>query len=157
MARGIHTDQEGVFMPALVSVRTERIIMAKQKRRKDRSNADKLASVIKQQTRDMSNDDRIEHHRDNETNRRINGLPSRRRKKVDNRKKNKRTKSGTGAGCLALNVKDQKDCPFLQTTISHCQGYDDEYHLCNINDGKDCEPHSCLLRRNKRVIVDWRK
>jgi hypothetical protein len=40
-----------------------------------------LNDAIQQQSRDMANDNRIEHHRDNETNRKFNGLPNRRLKR----------------------------------------------------------------------------
>jgi hypothetical protein len=46
------------------------------KKKKVKSNA--LSEAIKQQVYDMEHGDKIMHHRDNETNRKRNGKPSRR-------------------------------------------------------------------------------
>ncbi len=50
----------------------------KRYKRKHKTNPEQLRTAIQSQSRDMDADNQIKHHRDNETNRIIEGKPSRR-------------------------------------------------------------------------------
>lgn len=66
------------------------------------------------------------------------------------KKTKKRTGLGTGSGCMALNIRDQKDCPFQTVTL-----LDEEEFSCNINDDEDCDLDACKLKEYGRIIVVW--
>jgi hypothetical protein len=72
------------------------------------------------------------------------------------RRKKKRTGLGTGEGCMGLNIKDQKNCPFASTQRPlHGQIAEDVF--CNLNGYKDCDRDNCKLKEFGRIIVDWSK
>ena len=62
------------------------------------------------------------------------------------KKKKKRTGLGTGTKKMHINVRDQKNCPFL------VDGIDGFY--CNFT-GQDCDLDNCKLKEMTRIDVEW--
>jgi hypothetical protein len=64
------------------------------------------------------------------------------------KKKKKRTGLGTGQACMGLNIKYQKDCPFMSLDQN-------EDSICNVNEFEECDIKHCKLKEFGRIIVDW--
>ena len=69
------------------------------------------------------------------------------------RKKKKRTGLGTGEGCMGLNIKDHKDCPFR--AVSYEEGPTCLLSDCDERCGYKTVPSNCKLKEHGRIIIDW--